>query len=421
MGIALGCWQEVLEWAPRWPRAYCMVAALAREIGNLPLCEEVVEKGLQLFPHTDAMVVEAAELARRRGQWERSVELWGRIVDRPHADPQWLKCHAHDLMVLGQFDLLDVLLPSYRTRFPRHRGLLGVQGMVASARGDHDRALAIWTDYRKLYPNDAVGWDHYGRAYQARELDRLGEREGRRPAEEAAPARIEVVADEGARQLLLGFESIGSNCEFGLTQRRFGAEPLGLLRFNHVPYGSLVSAAMRRFEGMGDPENTKLGTLNDEFFVEDRRWHLAMHTWVFREQVNEAQFYEKMCRRVVYLRQKLLEDFAEARKVFVFLDSKVSIEDIKTLHAILRTMGNAVLLHVRSLAAEQGGFPAGERGKVEEIAPDLFVGFLSREGVLPNGIWDILFDEWTGICRKVRSHIDARVGCVPQQVAVVGR
>ena len=32
-------------------------------------------------------------------------------------------------------------------------------------------------------------------------------------------------------ELLLQFEPIGDNCEFGLMQQYFGAEPLSLLRF----------------------------------------------------------------------------------------------------------------------------------------------------------------------------------------------
>ena len=32
-------------------------------------------------------------------------------------------------------------------------------------------------------------------------------------------------------EMLLEFESLGDNCEFGLVQRHFGAEPISLLRF----------------------------------------------------------------------------------------------------------------------------------------------------------------------------------------------
>ena len=42
--------------------------------------------------------------------------------------------------------------------------------------------------------------------------------------------------------MLLRFESIGSDCEFGAVQRRYGAEPLGLLRWNDVDILSLEQA-----------------------------------------------------------------------------------------------------------------------------------------------------------------------------------
>jgi hypothetical protein len=57
------------------------------------------------------------------------------------------------------------------------------------------------------------------------------------------------------RDLVLNFESIGDNCEFGLVQRMAGAEPLGLLRFSSTPLPLLVRALRARFDGLADPAN----------------------------------------------------------------------------------------------------------------------------------------------------------------------
>src|SRR5579885_2880091 len=51
-------------------------------------------------------------------------------------------------------------------------------------------------------------------------------------------------------QLMMRFESLGENCEFGLAQRRCGAEPLGLLRFASAPLEKLLAGLEGRFEGM---------------------------------------------------------------------------------------------------------------------------------------------------------------------------
>lgn len=59
-------------------------------------------------------------------------------------------------------------------------------------------------------------------------------------------------------ELMLSFESLGDNCEFGLVQRQANIEPLGLLRFNgfHVPpefrIERLVAGLDRHFYGLGE-------------------------------------------------------------------------------------------------------------------------------------------------------------------------
>ena len=48
-------------------------------------------------------------------------------------------------------------------------------------------------------------------------------------------------------------ESLGSDCLIGLVQRKFGAEPLGLLRFSTARMSALLPALETRFAGLGAP------------------------------------------------------------------------------------------------------------------------------------------------------------------------
>jgi hypothetical protein len=61
-----------------------------------------------------------------------------------------------------------------------------------------------------------------------------------------------------AEQMITAFESLGDNCEFGLVQRRMGAEPLGLLRFSYVELPLLVRGLRCGFEGLGDPNTVEV-------------------------------------------------------------------------------------------------------------------------------------------------------------------
>jgi len=59
---------------------------------------------------------------------------------------------------------------------------------------------------------------------------------------------------------MLAFQSLGDNCEFGLVQRRGGAEPLELLRFAgiflpiEIRLEKLAAALERKFDGLGEAE-----------------------------------------------------------------------------------------------------------------------------------------------------------------------
>lgn len=405
---ALAKWELVLQQAPHQAEGYCGAAVTARALGRLDYAAGVIECALRLFPDDASVIAEAAQIKELRGDWAASVAYWERIVNAKNARVIWLHCYAHDMLMLGRHDEVEALLVDYRARFPHYGGFIGLQGMLAAARQDLDGALAIWSEFRRRFPDDPLGWEHYGRAYQAKEMARLdGAENGEASLPEAiVPEKIEVVEDEGARALLMGFESVGSDCEFGLVQRRYGAEPLGLLRFNAVSYGGLLSAVSQRFDQMGEPAVTELLCQNNgEFILMDRRWGLGMHTFIFKGQTDADALYSKLCKRVAFLKEKLLSDFAEGKKVFVFMSPSLSRDDLLTLHRALQSLGPVKLLHVRLAAQQDEGFAQGCAGEVKKIDPDLFVGYLARSGRTPGGAWDIAFDAWVDICRQVRSAV----------------
>jgi tetratricopeptide (TPR) repeat protein len=414
---ALAKWEIVRKKWPKRAIGYCGVAACARGSGQLSYASEVIEDALEQFPNDPSVIAEAASIADLRGDWATSAALWEKTINAPDAQLAWRHSYVHALLMVGQYDKAALLLQDLRRRFPDYGGFLALQAMLAGARMNLEQSLAIWSEYRKLFPEDPVGWEHYGRTHQAREFERADEvLRGRVPQEShaeshaavpIAPLNVEVVDDEDARALLMTFESIGSDCEFGLVQRRFGAEPLGLLRFNSVSFGGLLAALAHRLDSMGDPDNTEMMTLpNGEYFIRDRRWDISMHTFIFQGQQERDALYAKLCRRVAFLKDKLLSDFAEAKKVFVFTSPALTRDELSTLHRSLKSLGSVALLHVKPVSATADGIVSGEAGSVTTLDRDLFVGFLSRPGLPPNGFWDIAFDDWIAVCRKVRNIVE---------------
>ena len=83
-------------------------------------------------------------------------------------------------------------------------------------------------------------------------------------------------------QLVTRFESLGDNCEFGLVQRKMGAEPLGLLRFSYIELPLLLRGLRRGFEGLGDPDTTEVAAdPNGEFVVRELVYGMTYHTFQY--------------------------------------------------------------------------------------------------------------------------------------------
>jgi tetratricopeptide (TPR) repeat protein len=410
---ALSLWEEVLKRWPDYPDGYRGVIQCARESGDFARAMAAFEAGIQRFPNDLYIIGETAITFDRQGNWKASVALWEKVVEGRKTPPIWLQIYAHDLLLLGRHDEVTSLLPHWRKRFPDFHGFLAVEGFLAQAREEWDKATAIWDDYRRRFPNEMAGWEHHGQTLQARQMARLDDHliGGEDLPEPAVPEKIEVVEDPKARALLLGFESIGYDCEFGLVQRRFGAEPLGLLRFNAVEFPSLMAAIAERFDRMGEPDVTELITLHSgEYFVRDRRWGLGMHTFMFRGQTDADVVFTKTCRRIAFLRGKLLADLAEGRKIFVFLSPRLSLADLQMLHRELQSLGPVSLLNVRLVSTPIEGFGTGRAGEAIEIDRGLFVGYLGRSGRTRSGAWDIPFDDWLAVCQNVSNLVYAESG-----------
>src|ERR1700709_963317 len=91
------------------------------------------------------------------------------------------------------------------------------------------------------------------------------------------PNTASLLADT---DLVLQFESIGDNCEFGLVQRLAGAEPLGLLRFAGTPLRNLLGGLNARFADIADPNHVRVVAENGEFMVKLTKYDFTFHAHV---------------------------------------------------------------------------------------------------------------------------------------------
>ncbi len=205
--------------------------------------------------------------------------------------------------------------------------------------------------------------------------------------------------DAELKDLMMRFESLGEDCEFGLVQRYCGAEPLGLLRFSSTPLPKLIAALDARFEGLGRPDmvHVELSSNGREYMVMDKRFGLYYHAWVLAGEKTPEEIHARECRRLPFLARKLIEDLHEAAKIFVYRGmTPLREDDVHRLAKAMRVYGPNTLLWV-----EAHGDPE-EMGSVEELDERLLKGHIERFAPASNA-HDFSIDAWVDICHNALS------------------
>jgi hypothetical protein len=195
--------------------------------------------------------------------------------------------------------------------------------------------------------------------------------------------------------LMMCFESLGENCEFGLVQRRCGAEPLGLLRFASAPLPKLLAALRARFAGFGDPQNLviALSDSGSEFMVHDRVFGLTHHAWVKPGELTPEQIHAREVRRVPFLARKLLEDLSLGEKIFVYhgMDG-LSFAEATDLAAAVRSYGPGIVFWVELADAHN------PPGSLVWAANGLLKGYIDRFAPGADA-HDFALESWIHLCR----------------------
>lgn len=240
--------------------------------------------------------------------------------------------------------------------------------------GDGDtRLLAIAFESLHVYPDPGAGLPITSRA---------------------TPATGHAAIDD--RELMFKFESLGENCEFGLVQRRCGAEPLGLLRFASTPMRHLLGALDGRFRGLGAPDTlaVEVSASGQEYMVADKQYGLRYHAWVKVGEMPPDDIHHRESRRLPILVRKMIEDLEGADKTFVIKGmGPVAEEEVLPLVAATRRYGPNTVLLV-TLADQH--HPATT---VEWRAPGFMTGYIRRFAPGDNA-HDLLLDDWLSICRE---------------------
>jgi tetratricopeptide (TPR) repeat protein len=396
---ALQLWSDYRSAHPQAAAGYLNACEVLRQAGRPAeaeaICAEALAVGSAPIP---PVMAEHARIAEAAGPLEGALPRWLALEREYPNHPAGPANAARILLKLQRHEDAETLLTAAIARIPGNAALGRLLAMAAAARQDFALALQRWDAVLAAHPQDQGAINGRGATlWQAR----LAAGNAAGAEGEAAPAPPEGLVDVGrvsdplAHDLVMGFESLGRNCEFGLVQRRFGAEPLGLLRWSFVEPPLLARLLETRLAGLGEPGQVSLRRSDwREWYIIDGVFGLSFHTFQSSDIADEAVYVKKQATRLRWLRDKLLDDLENGTKIFVY-KPKPGTPDahMQRIFAALEAFPKSRLLCI-GIAGE-----TASAGTVRPVADGHMWGYLSVHNPLTPGKWNICFDEWLSICR----------------------
>lgn len=458
---ALRLWQRLRQDFPDRPEGYVWATQLLWQRGRLDEADAMAAEAYARFPENPDVLVQSGWVAMVREQWDEALRWWSAVRSRAPDRIDGYLWATRALWSLSRFKEADAMAADALRRFPGSAEIETERAWIAVNLGDWNEALARWQLVLAAQPGrreaqigliqamrwlgqadkaepiartalasrpddpdlliehiwlaaDRVDWtEASARLTAARDtLAAAGRFEATREAIEARrrTARVRVgIGDAPAAggdtseeisvaDLMLSFESLGERCDFGAVQRRYGVEPLGLLRFSYAPFDALIAALGERFAAIGTVEDTGFERYQDETILRMKKYGLIFHTFVSQKDLRTperiAAFREQQRRRLVFLKRKLIDDLEEPQKICVYTsDERTSDADAARLFAALRAYGPNALLYVRPADARH------RLGTIEILGDGLYIGYYP-------GLADFVagqqpdFDVWRELCRR---------------------
>ena len=192
-------------------------------------------------------------------------------------------------------------------------------------------------------------------------------------------------------ELMLRFQSLGDNCQFGFVQRHFGSEPISLLRFAGVP--DLIGLIESGMKDLGRPGTVGYFMAGPEYMIRETSHSIFYHTFRNIGAISPDELIAENEMKLQYLARKFMEDLEDAETIWVtrrIVSNDIS--EVVALHAAMRRYGPNKLLWITPAPHDR------RPGEVEWLGADLLRGYLASDAVNDPHTFDP--DHYRLVCRN---------------------
>jgi hypothetical protein len=373
--------------SPSWLEA--VVASVDQ--ADWPTAVSHAKQGYRLVSDVFVMI---AMYGRR---WHGIARQWASADESHQNGLDYFILGVLSLRGAGQADRAEQIVERTIERCGERLDLCIEHARIAAQKGNIFEAIERWKKVRLLFPDHSDGYA--GGVVALRDAGRSTEAD---LLMEVARTQLQ---DDLEMQLFMGFESLGDNCEFGLVQRHFRAEPLSLLRWSSITAIDLARGLECGFEQLDRKDNFAISLDEGLCNVCDHTTGFRLHYFMGHSQLARHDFIEVNYQRLRFLRDKLLRDLAEGDKIFLYKPryGQISDEDISSLSRAVRRYGRAFLLCVKT-TAERSAI-----GTVTQASDNLLIGMIDK--VSPTAdITGISFPCWLRICETAKTLVEQIAG-----------
>ncbi len=376
-------WRAALAFAVRPWWVHSELASALCALDRVEEARQVLSEAAVGLPNEPAVRHQLGRLAARQRNWPAAEAHW-RAALTFDPRPWWVYTElAGALEEQGRLAEAEAVLLDGQAHDPGEVSLFTAHARLAWDHEDWPAAVTRWAEASRRFPiSEALSSGLYQALMRLAEHDPVAA-----DAAHSALALASVDADDARRTLLLGFESLGGSgpdggCEFGGVQRERGAEPLGLFRWATVSPPNLIACLTGRFAGIGEADRTTV-YLHDKdpqalWQIGDKAYGTAMHSFVPSSDVPHDRMLILACKRMSYLRDKLIADLEHPAKIFVLkvAGRQVTDKETEALSQAIRSYGQGELLCV---CPADGSHPAG---RIVPAAASVFIGYIDFSGRL---------------------------------------